>query len=77
MTLSDNYDAQHVSSDQHGATYNLFAMTGSRPDPVVTTICVDGKLLAKETLIPHCHYQRDIRCRYSCFYLALLFKVYY
>ena len=48
MTPSDNYDAQHVSSEQLGATHNLFAMTGSRPDPIVTTICVDGKLLSME-----------------------------
>ena len=48
MTPSDNYDVQHDSAEQLGVTYNLFAMTGSRPDPIVTTICVDGKLLSME-----------------------------
>ena len=48
MTSSDNYDAQHDSAEQLGVTYNLFAMSGSRPDPIVTTICVDGKLLSME-----------------------------
>ena len=48
MTPSDNYDAQHDSAEQLGVTYYLFAMTGSRPDPIVTTICVDGKLLSME-----------------------------
>ena len=43
MTPSDNYDAQHVAHEHLGATYNLFALTGSRPDPIVTTVCVDGK----------------------------------
>ena len=48
MTPNDKYEAQHVAHEQPGATYNLFALTGSRPDPIVTTVCVDGKLLSME-----------------------------
>ena len=48
MTPSDNYEAQHLSPEQPGATYNLFAITGSRQDPMLTTVCVDGKLLSME-----------------------------
>ena len=46
MTPSDNYEAQHVAHEQPGATFNLLALTGSRPDPIVTTVCVDGMLLS-------------------------------
>ena len=48
MTPSDNYEAQHVAHEQPGATYNIFALTGSRLDPIVTTVCVDWKLLSME-----------------------------
>ena len=37
-----------VPSEHTGATYNMFSLTGPRPDPIVTQIQVDGKTLLIE-----------------------------
>ncbi|KAI0232112.1 hypothetical protein LSAT2_017614 [Lamellibrachia satsuma] len=37
-----------VPSEHTGATFNMFSMTGPRPDPIVTQIQVDGKTLLME-----------------------------
>ena len=59
---SDNYEAQHVAHEQPGATYNLFALTGSRPDPIVTTVCVDGKLLSIRLIHEFSRVRQPLHC---------------